>query len=564
MAAERRPDPWRSREEGSLALASVLWSVARLRPALAAFGLDPGLFRELLRVRVLLALRPSTSGSQAFALAGVVIAVLATWFVGLSTGLVALMNEDATVWIVASQSALMLLVAVLLFQHFAGILVDPTDIGVVAPHPVQDRTLFAVRLAEVAGLLGVFGASFTIGSAFLALFAKPPLGVLFVFPVLSALCVSTAVGLVAFLFAVCLRLVGPTHFQRVTLWAQILGGVLIFLAFQVPRLVHEEQWRLWLDQLRELRFLWPPFQYAEVYAWASGERALPVGPALAAVLVPLAALALTFWLASRYFVAGLSGTLGAPRPRATWERGPLTGLLWEAGARLRRREERAGFEFTQALARREPQFLRAVLPQLLMFQVMALGMGFSRHQSGFFLPMSAGFLFMVLPNVLLQSQGTPTPEARELFVSSPVEDEAALLSGGVKALLLAWVGLPALVLFGVQMCVAGPGALPRSLLALELSFVAALVFTRFFQLGVPFSQPIRTGATGAANLGIVLLMGFAFGILVGIHKLLTLHPLALGTGIAALAALIVLLWRRLSGLRVSRDKSLHPAPARGR
>src|SRR5262245_53561655 len=170
-----------------------------------------------------------------------------------------------------------------------------------------------------------------------------------------------------------------------------------------------------------------------------------------------------------------------------------------------------------------------------MFQVMALAMGFRHHESTYFLPMSAGFLFMVLPNVLLQAQGTPTPEARELFVSAPLEDEAALLRGGVKGLLLAWIGLPALALLGLQVCIAGPGVLPRCVLALELSIAAALVFTRFFQLGVPFSRPIRTGGTGAANFGIILLMGFAFGILVGIHALFCLHPLALGAGIVASA-----------------------------
>ena len=561
MPPERRSDPWRSKEEGALSLGSVLWVVARLRWLISACGLDPALFRELLRVRVLLALRPSSSGSQAFAVAGVVIAVLGTWFFGLGTGLVALLSKKAVVWVVVSQSALLLLLAMLLFQQFAGILVDPTDIGVVAPHPVEDRTLFAVRLTEVGGLIAIFAVSFTAGSVFLAVFALKPLAVLLVYPVLSFLCAATTLGLVAFSFAACLRLVGPTHFQRVTLWGQILGGVLVFLGFQLPRLVHREQWGLWLDRLQGLRFLWPPFQYAEVFAWASGERALPVVPALAAVLVPLVALALTFWLASRYFVAGLQGTLGAPRPRATWERGPLTSLLWGLGARLKLCEERAGFEFTQALARREPQFLRAVLPQLLMFQVMALGMGFSWRERGLFLPMSAGFLFLVLPNVLLQSQGTAAPESRELFLSAPLEDEAALLRGGVKALLLGWIGLPALVLFGIQMCIAGPRALPQSLLALELSFAAALIFTRFFQLGVPFSRPIRTGSASTANLGIILTMGFALGILVLIHWLLALHPLSLGTGIVALAALNVFLWRRLSSLRVPRDRSLLPAPA---
>ena len=218
--------------------------------------------------------------------------------------------------------------------------------------------------------------------------------------------------------------------------ATILFGV-IFLGFQMPRLVRREQLALLQEKLQDLRFLWPPFQYAQLFAFASGEARFQLGPVLAAVLVPSAALALTFWLASRYFVAGLQGTLSAPRPRSTWERGTLASLLGRFGRRLRQREERAGFEFTLALARREPHVLRAVLPQLLMFQVMTLGAGFRlRSGLGTFLPISAGLLFLALPNILLQSQGTPAVEARELFTSVPLESEAALLRGGVKALLL--------------------------------------------------------------------------------------------------------------------------------
>jgi hypothetical protein len=562
MGAERG-GPWRAREEGSFLLGTMLWSVTRLRWLIEAFGLDYALFRELSRVRVLLALRRATTSSKAWGAAGAAIAILMTWFAGLGTGLMALMSRDASAWVVLSQSALMLLLVFLLFQHFAAILVDPTDIGVVAPHPVQDRTLFAVRLAEIAALLLVFVVTFTAGNVLLALFGKPPLAVLLVYPVLSLLCGALTLGLVALLFALCLRIVGPTHFQRVTLWAQILGGVLIFLGFQAPRMMHAEQWELLAEDLRELRFLWPPFQYAELFAFASGEQSVRLGPLLAAVLLPAAALALTFWLASRYFVAGLQGTLSAPRARSTWARGALSSFLWRAGGRLRDREERAGFEFTLALARREPHFLRAVLPQLLMFQVMSLGMGFGlRRDVGMFLTFSAGFLFMVLPNVLLQSQGTPAPDARELFASAPLENENALLRGGVKALLLQWIGLPALVVFGVQFLVVGPGVLPRSVLAFELAFAATLVFTRLFRLGVPFTQPIRVGSSGTANLGIILVMGLGMGILFGVHRLLSMHPLALGAGIAALVPLLILAWRGLSSLRVAADRRLFTKPSR--
>ena len=57
-----------------------------------------------------------------------------------------------------------------------------------------DRTVFAVRLSEVFAYLLIFVASFTGGNVLLALFAKPPLAVLFVYPVLSLLCGATREG----------------------------------------------------------------------------------------------------------------------------------------------------------------------------------------------------------------------------------------------------------------------------------------------------------------------------------------------------------------------------------
>jgi hypothetical protein len=173
-----------------------------------------------------------------------------------------------------------------------------------------------------------------------------------------------------------------------------------------------------------------------------------------------------------------------------------------------------------------------------------------------FIAFSAAFLFLALPNVLLQSQGTPVPGANELFSSAPLANQDGLLRGGVKALLLQWIGLPALVLFGVQLCVVGPGGLPRSVLAFELAFAATLAFTRLFRLGVPFTQVLRVGSAGSANLGMILVMGFAIVLVVGVHYLLSLHPLALGLGIVALVPLLVALWRGLSSLRVAPDRRL--------
>ncbi|HEX6885199.1 MAG TPA: hypothetical protein VF530_17625, partial [Planctomycetota bacterium] len=519
-AGRRAPaaDPWSPRSEGAFLLRAVLWLAGRLRGPIAAFGVDFPRFRELLRTRVLLTQRTSGEAAKVWGQAGTALAIVMTFFFGLLTGLVAVLGEEGGPWVLVSLSSAMLMLAILLFQVLAAILVDPTDIQVVAAHPVTDRTVFAVRLAEVSAYVLVFVAAFAAGGMCLAVVALPPLAVLLVYPCLALCAGAVTLGAVTLLFALCLRIVGPTHFQRVALWMQILGGVALFLAFHGASRVHREQWELWLERYSDLRLLFPPVQYAELFTFASGASpTFPLGALLGAVLLPLAALALTFWLASRYFVAGLQGTLGAPAPRSAWPR----GLLSRLGARLGGREERAGFDFTLALSRREPQFLRTVLPQLAMFQVMALGSAFGmRRELSFFVPFSAAILFVALPNVLLQSQGTATPEARVLFTTAPLESEDALLRGGIRALLLQWIGVPAVALFAVQLWFGGPGLLPRSVLAFELAFAATLVFARLFQVGLPFTRSIRVGETSAANFGMILATSLGMAVVCGLHALL--------------------------------------------
>lgn len=552
----RRPpsSPWRAREEDGFLLRLVLRLAAGLRGPLVALGVDFPRFRELLRTRVVLTQRAGGESAGPWAAAGAALALVMTWFSGLGLGLVALLTEDGGLWALVSLALLMFLLAVLLLQVLVAILVDPTDIGVVAPHPITDRTVFAVRLAEVGAYVLVVVAAFVAGAVLLPLFALPPLAVLAVYPLLAMLAGVVTLGLVTLLFALCLRAVGPTHFQRVSLWLQIGAGAGMFVVLYGSRIVPREQWGLWMEEYGWLRAFLPPFQYAELFAWASGARAdFPRTEALGAVLFPAAALALTFWLASRYFVAGLQGTLGASVRRAGWP----SGLLVRLGARIASREEHAGYDFALALSRREPHLLRAVLPQLVMFQAMAIGSGFGLSRDlAFFIPFSSAFMLLVLPNLLLQAQSTSVPEARVLFVTAPLADEDAFLRGGVKALLAQWLGVPALVVLVIQLWAAGPGGLGRIALAFALVLVAALFFTRMFQLGLPFTRSIRVGETGAANFGILLLMGLALGGVGLAHFVLCLHPAGLWGGLAVCAGLAWVLWRRLGGLRVAADRRL--------
>jgi len=560
--ARKPEDPWRTKEEGALFLGAILRLIGVLERPLRALGVDFAIFRELLRARVVMDLRPTVESASGWGVAGIVVTLLVTWMAGLGTGVMALAQEDRLLWLVGSQSALFFLLLFFLVQALAGMLVDPTDVRVLAPHPVPDRTLFAVRLAQVFAYLFVIAMSFTVGDVMLAVFRQPVLPTLLVYPLLSLACALTALGGVALMLALLLRLVGPSYFQRISLWAQIGTAVVLMGGFQIaPRLVPPHVWKA-LAESEVVRALWPPMQFARVFELATGSVDRAHWLALAcAVALPALALFFTLRLASRSYIAGLDGTLELTRKKPrTWPRGLVARL---AAALTRSREQRAGFEYTVALSMREAHVLRATLPQFVSFQAMSIGFGVSmqRHfeDPSLYLCMSSGMVALVLPNLLEMCQGSPTPEARWLFQASPVESEAELVRGGTKGLLAVWYAASLLSVAAVQLCFVGPGAGLHVLLAAELSALIALGYARIWSLGVFFARPAKRNSMD--NVGLILTMFIALGALGLLHWALSQYlPLLIG-GVVVGAVLVRLLWRALDRMKVAKTRRLDAALA---
>lgn len=427
---------------------------------------------------------------------------------------------------------------------------------VLAPHPVPDRTLFAVRMAQVFAYLLLLTSGFTAGNVLLAVFGQPVLPVLLVFPLLAVLTTVVALGGVALFLAALLRLAGPALFQRVSLWTQVASAALLMLGMQLgPRLVPEETAKRVWESESAWKLLWPPVQGARVFELAAGDWSARNLVGLACALAtPALALFVTLRLASRSYVAALEGTLELGGRRARWPRGIVARL---APFLARSREQRAGIDFTLVLSRREPHVLRAALPQFFSFQVLAMTMEGVRERGdpGVFLCVSAGLVALIVPTLLELCQGTPEPEARWVFQTAPVADEAELVRGGVKGLLLGWYGVALALVALAQLVFAGPGAWPEILLALELSLIVALSFAHRFALGVPFTRDIRK-IGGLENLGLIMAMFLALGAVGALFWALTRHPLVLAAGVVAAAFVIRLQWRGLDSMRAAPGRKL--------
>lgn len=533
--------PWRTKEESSLFLGTVLRLAGGFEGPLRAAGVDWPIFSELLRTRIVMDLRPAEASGSGMAVVGTVLSVLMAWALGLMTGLVSLLGASST-WVVASTSALYFVLAMILLQSLAGMLMDPVDVRVLARHPVPDRTLFAVRLVQVFAYLSIQSAGFLAGNLMLAWTKNPIVPVLVVYPLLALAATLTVLGAVALLVTGLLRMVGPGQFQRVVLWMQVTVGGAVAASVQiVPRLIGQERMKVLWESDSAWKVLWPPFAYAQLFEAAAGRGTASAGAFVVAVLVPLAALLLTLHLASRHYVAGLESASEASAAGAVRWTGGLAAWL---GAHLTRgREQRAGFAFAWALGRREGHVLRIVLPQLLSMQAMAFAILLKEDDPGYFLCMSAAMLLFLVPNVLEQSQGTPTPEARWLFLASPLEDERELMRGGLKGLLVSWGLISMAIAAALQLVLLGIERLPEIVLAFELAAVLGLFYARLWTFGVPFRRAIR--ANQMANMGLVMSMMLAMFALGAAHfGLAYWRPIEL----AALGLLPLAVWRQWRAL----------------
>lgn len=555
---------WRSRSDSSLFLATVLWVVDKLRRPLIWAGIDFGVFREVLRTKFLIELRTGPMGispnlgNMDFALA---LTILAFAMLGLLAGLGGVLLPDSPmIWAGGSIAVLMGLLAAMLLTHHVSILVDATDIEVISPHPVPDATLFATRLAHLFVYVGVLSSVYVAAAMLLAVFRQPPLAVLCVYPLACMLAALLVVGATALLFTVILRVFGAAMYQRLALWLQI--GVTSFMLAGgqiVPRLRFMEGHVEALASDPRVHAVLPPVHFAGLYMLATGEfTTRNLVYAALALTLPFVALWTTLRLASRHFVAGLSGQVElGPTPK----RGFRLGLVSRLGQRLTSsRAERAGFDFACAMATREALFLKMALPQVIGFQVMALAMAWNFSRDDGFgdkiaVPLVMAFLLMGLPQVVAAAGGSKDGSARWLFCASPLETVDEAFRGATKGLVCLGVVLPMIVSATVLLLIFGFGHALGILLAFELTLVAALYFTPGLSLYLPFTFTVGARGRKAPDVrpNFLIVFGLIFAIfgLVLVHVLVTLHVAVTAIAVLALVPLVVSRFRALAKLRLT-------------
>jgi hypothetical protein len=559
--AERR---WETRGDG-LILGTALAAAGRLKRPLAALGVDPLAFREILRTRLRLDMRGipalslggappgSAAGRDSFFSMGLALLLSVQWLAGFAPAILALFKPPPELWMAAVSATTMGLLGLQLVLTYGALLVDPTDIGVLASRPVSGRTLFAARLAHVSVYLLLSCACLSCFPMFLGCLAYPFWAVLLVVPVCVLLSALLTLGLVALFYALALRLAGPSRFQRVVFGVQIAVTVVLMGGVQVAvPLLHGSHLGDLYTEHPALRLLVPPLHFGALFRLVLGEAGPGDGRlAAAALLCPLLALAASVLVAGRHFVAGVSGTLVPQAARgARWPAGRLPA--W--GARLTRsREERAAFDFALALSRRDRVFLRQVVPGLMGTALIGLSLLLPGRLDpkaagalSYILPLGIYFLAINAPMILETARYSEHWSARWLFAALPVSGPRPLLRGGTLALLLGWVAPVVLGASALLILFSGWAMLADLLPALVGCALLALLPLPALQLRVPFTDAPRPNDYDMRNLGVFLMLSGLVLATGAAHALLRwLSPWA-PLAVAAVAAL--LLPRALRGL----------------
>lgn len=550
---------WQARKasrdaRGRRFVAIILRIIDPFRRPISAMGVEYLPFRALLEAKLLLdARRSKDHGSP---LGGSIFATLVVnLFFGFFAGIILVSVPDPVVGFGAACFLTMFLLTMTLLVDASSLILDTTDLDLIAPLPVGDQTIVVSRIAHAAVYLTLVIASMSIVPLVLGCFRFPPLRFLFAYGtsmVLVAIwCTATAFGL----FVIVTRLFDLERFRNVLLYAQIAAVVFLLGSYQIIPYVAErvDLVALFTDRPWTLVAL-PPFHYGGLAAFVFGNVDVFHGSLAAmAVLLPLIILFLTVRVARRGFVSGLAAMASGERSmKATPARRDVF-----RDRLLRTPVARAGYDFFRALSRRERTFRLRVYPIIAFAIIFGVTFGLRARSGPSETRMICGIFYllaMYAPAIILQSRYSDDYEARWVLIHSGLERPGEFVRGAMSSLVVTFV-LPLLVvLLLLVLALGGVEQIPDAVFASEVVIFLVLLSIRFLGRRLPFTEkPIKNPADG--HLGTTLLLTMVVALAIGVHVLARLHPLSFYGGMVALAVTISIMLRRLDSLEVPVPRS---------
>lgn len=501
-------------------IAPMLACLGPLRPLYRALGVDARSLEHLIEAKLLLGDRHKGRAKSEGTWGQVELGIMLLLYVGIG-GLFALASpilEGPLMYLGVFSTLLFVLLLMPLLMDFSTILVDTSDLEVLGPLPISDRTMVAVRVTH----LGLFVGILVVATCAVPLVA----GCLRFSPwiyvpafLLSAIQVAIlAVSAVVVLYLTAIKRLDLSRFRDALVYLQSGAFLLFYAGMQLgPHLATRSGLSESLAQRPEWMLAVPTLSGGALLRSFAGEgQALDPWIALSGWGITLAVGGLALFLARGGVISSLSQLERADgktrlRARAHGISGRVAGRL--AKGKL----ERAGWSFFVIHCSTDRQFKMRSVPMLgialMPFLMMVVQdpeeeMEFVR-QSLTFLPY---MLLFITPSLWFMAGFGENWEGRWIFDQLEDGEQEAFTRGAMKAAFVRFMLLP-LALF---MLVAGLFGQPSGLLA--YAFAAALTLSAcalLIPMGgrrLPFARKF-TQSLASGNLLTMILATLAAGFL---------------------------------------------------
>jgi len=421
------------------------------------------------------------------------------------------MIHDMTTQLTLFYSIFIILLSIFLITDFTSVLIDVKDNQIILPKPISDSTFVIARLLHIAIRISLIALPLSLPSVIAFAIIHPLWAFL---PMIFMLMISCIVSilLINAVYLVILKITTPEKFQSIISYIQISFAVIMYGSYQlIPRIAPKMNLEsLQIEHVSWIYYL-PTFWYAKSCENIShlnfgGNSILLI---LLSILTPF----VSVFLVVKYFAPSFNSKLGLINASAIETNTAknakssstdklvkkivfsekLASIFTKAGA------ERAGFLFTWKMMGRSRDFKMKVYPAIgyaiVMFVMLFFNMKGSIDNLVQMTPKGRVVLLMaiylcsfVLINALSRMPYSEKYRAAWIFATTPVNKPGELISGAVKAAILAFY-IPIVVFLLISgFLIAGYSVLPNIILGcVNIMIISALIALLFIR-ALPFSE----------------------------------------------------------------------------
>ncbi len=428
---------------------------------LSRWGVDPGQFRALLRISLLMEWRQQkTAGSSKKSMPLIVRGLLFYLIMGFSLAFSLVSRVNPAMYTFLCYSYFMMMTGFAVIVECSQVLLNPDDMDILGHRPVSSRTIFLARFIHLLIFILIFSVILCVGPALISLFLKAPGFYTLMFTLAALLSVVFAAALMMLIYTFLLRLM---RFKRLKPVIFVLQFVMTLALIFMYQLIARSGWEAAAATFR-LSESWlkytPP-------GWFTAVAGAALDPAAGGSLIIAAAgiIGSVIFFRSGFKQLSLSYLNDLSKSAMHDPDMPVRRISETAGRTrwrvfgLRDPESRAGFFLALNLLRRDRTVQMGVLPILaipLMIVIWGVVDGdivdpfhhvlqLSNLNSQQMLPFFIMFFIYMTVKGSVYSRDW---EARWIFQSAPLRHPSRLVFGA-QAGLLSGIGIPFLILLFV-------------------------------------------------------------------------------------------------------------------